>query len=844
MAAQSIGVRIALEGAGDYVRDLKTIIQETKTLKTELELASRIKNPFERSTTMKGVLTSEISAQEEKVRLLREAYDQAENSTGKFSEKTLKARDALDKAEIALDSMKTQLRDLPNGLEMAGDDILKGAEKYTAAGNEFKMAAQPFWGATGAVVAGLITSAKITAEFEQQMAAVKAVTNATEEDMEALVSTARQLGESTKFKAVEAGEAFEYLGRAGFDAQQSIAMADSVLALAAADAIGFGDAANVTANMMHIFGLAVDDLAQTQENAAHVADVLAQASRSANTDVLTIAESAKYAAPSFAALGWTIEDMAFAIDLAADYGVKGSQAGTGLRQAFKNLEDPADKVRAAMNKYGITLDDGTGKALTFSQFMDQLRGVFSDLEIDVMDANGELKDGEVIMEEYGNSLPITQMEKLQAVAAIFGTRAMPTVLAMIESGADKYDELSEAIYNADGAAKEMQDTMIDTAQGDITILISELQELALSFGELLLPVLRDGLAVAKDVVNRLNEMDEGTRRLILKASLTVAAIAPVLSGIGGIISGIGGMMNVGGHLVKGVGNVIHLISGAGGMVSNLTALKGGMDSATTAAGILSGAKGIGSVIATAAPFVAATGLIIGAGVLVVNNWDSIKEAAKVLGEEIGYHWGNIRSKTSEVWQSVKDTISSAWSGIKDMAGNALRAIGSSVSDLLSGVRNAASSIRSIFSGLVKNAKSWGADLIENFAGNIKNNISRVTGTVKSVAQTVKNYLGFSEPDKGPLSDFHTYMPDMMKLMAQGIKDGIPMIRDAVNSTAYALLPQASYIDLPAAGNSYQTNMGGVTIQVYAQPGQDVDDLAEAIEERLVAMEERRMYAYG
>lgn len=964
MATQSIGVRIGLEGAAEYLRDIKSVTQETKALKSELELASRLKNPFERSSTMKDVLTSEIGAQEEKIKLLREAYEKAADETGNFSEKTMKAKDALNKAEIALDSMQKQLKDLPNGLEMAGDDILKGSEKYTNAGNEFKQAARPFWGATGLVAAGLTAVAKTSMSFEQQMAAVKAVTNASDADMESLTKTARNLGATTKYTATEAGEAFEYLGRAGFDAQQTIAMADSVLALAAADAIDFGEAADVSANMMHIFGLATDDMAQTQKNAARVADTLAQASRSANTDVLTIAETAKYAAPSFAALGWTIEDMAYAIDLAADYGIKGSQAGTGLRQAFKNLEAPTDKILTAMEKYGITLDDGTGKAVSFSNFMDQIRGTFHDLEINVMDASGELKEGEAIMEEYGNSLPITQMEKLQAIADIFGTRAMPTVLAMIEAGSDKYTELGEKIYNAQGAAKEMQDTMIDTAQGDMTILISELQELALTFGELVLPVLRDALDVAKAFVTRLNEMDEGTRKMILKGALVVGAIAPVLSLVGGIFTGIGNIMSVGGHLLKGTGMVIKLITGGGGLLSSLTAAKGGMEAATGAAGLLSGAKGIGSIIATAGPYAAAAGLIIGAGVLVYKNWDEIKLAAKTLAEEVTYHAGRLKEKVSIAWDNLKNNIGKAWNGavekvkqgwieigqnmvanvakalkwgqdfgdnlkkgieskidaikgaaqkigdkIKSFLGHStpeegplknddvwgahlveniasamtgeigtldtaaysasnaikngiLGGVNGTPEDVASALKRTASAItgvesqlvgaansmamklQSAFSSMAQSAKRWGSDLTANMASGITSNMQRLTSAANAAAATVKDRLHFSTPDKGPLKDFGTYMPDMMKLMAKGIRGGIPKVADAVNSAAYAMLPPSAYVDLPETGNSYQTNMGGVQIVINQQPGQDANELAEVLEEKLVALEERRMYAYG
>lgn len=877
MATQSIGVRIALEGAGEYIRNIKTATAETKALKSELELASRLKNPFERATSMKSVLTSEIAAQEEKIKLLADAYNTAEESTGKFSEKTLKARDALDKAEIALDSMKRQLADLPNGLEMAGDDLLKAGDRWSSAGNEFKQAARPFWGATGAAVAGIGAAAKITMSFEQQMATVKAVTNATTEQLEEMSAKARQVGADTKFTATEAAQALEILGRAGFDPYQSISMVDSVMALAAADAISLDEAAGVISNTMKTFGMETHDAAENLKNSANVADVWAQASRSANTNTLELAEAAKYAAPSFSALGWSVEDLAFALDLAAEYGVKGSQAGTGYRQMLVQLEKPTDAVAAAMERYGITLDDGTGKAVTYAQFLEQLRGAFGNLEVDVYDVSGELKDGEAIMQEYADSLPITQMEMLNAIATLFGTRALPEVIAQIQTSDEKFESLKEKIYNANGAAKEMQDIMIDTAEGQMTILISKLQELALSFGEIIIPVLKDVIDIAQQFVDWLNQMDDGTRKLILKSALIVGAVAPVLTAFGSLFTGMGSIISVGGHLFKGMGQIIKLTTGGGGFLSSMLAAKGGMDAATGAAGLLSGAKGIGSIIATAGPYAAAIGLVITAGVLLYKNWDEIKEAGKVLAERLGEHASNIRENLSEAWEAVKTKTSEVWGTIKEAVGTAFDDVVGKASGLVSNIAGvlsgaggisavktaaenlagaiggaitsklsaAAETANKFLGGLVKSATSWGGDIAKNLSTGLENKVSTIKSAVTNAASTIKKRLGFSEPEEGPLSDFHTYMPDMMALMAKGIRDNLPVLRDAVNQAAYAMLPPTPYMDLPDTGyNSNTTNMGGVQIVINQQPGQDADELAEILEQKLVALEERRMYAYG
>ena len=96
-----------------------------------------------------------------------------------------------------------------------------------------------------------------------------------------------------------------------------------------------------------------------------------------------------------------------------------------------------------------------------------------------------------------------------------------------------------------------------------------------------------------------------------------------------------------------------------------------------------------------------------------------------------------------------------------------------------------------FTEIKDNALSWGKDLIDNFIAGIMAKWESLKETVSSVAQTVKDFLGFSEPSKGPLSNFHTYGPDMMENYSNGIKNAQYLVKDAVQSVA---LDVASTLD--------------------------------------------------
>ena len=127
--------------------------------------------------------------------------------------------------------------------------------------------------------------------------------------------------------------------------------------------------------------------------------------------------------------------------------------------------------------------------------------------------------------------------------------------------------------------------------------------------------------------------------------------------------------------------------------------------------------------------------LIAAGVALYLNWDTVKERA------------------SQLWNSLKNTFN-----------------------------NIGASIKNAFQNAVNAAKNWGSDLINNFKAGITSKLSALKSTVSSMASTIKSYLHFSEPDVGPLSDFHTYAPDMMKLFAQGIADNEHLVTDQIEKS--------------------------------------------------------------
>lgn len=236
--------------------------------------------------------------------------------------------------------------------------------------------------------------------------------------------------------------------------------------------------------------------------------------------------------------------------------------------------------------------------------------------------------------------------------------------------------------------------------------------------------------------------------------------------------------------------------------------------------------------------------------LVTGNFTKLKEDASKI-------FSNLGNALSTIWNGISGIASSIWTAIKEHIGN-------TVGRMVDGIKFAIQKIPGIFSdifGRVRNfvtslpgeALRWGRDIIDGIADGIRGAIGKVTGAVKGVADKIRSFLHFSEPDIGPLSDFHTYMPDMMSGLAGGIKAGIPMLQKAAGLAAGAIsgglngtittdgIVGASSGSNYSQGSGNTTNYGATTINVYGAPGQDTETLADKVAEVIFDRVRREAY---
>lgn len=314
-------------------------------------------------------------------------------------------------------------------------------------------------GAVLGVSIGLKDTIETYKDFEAAMSQVQAISGATGSEVTKLTNKAKEMGATTKFTAEESAEAFNYMAMAGWKTEDMLSGIEGILSLAAASGEDLATTSDIVTDALTAFNMKASD-------AGRFSDVLAAAASNANTTVSGMGETFKYAGSMAGALGYSIEDVALMTGLMANTGIKATMAGTALNSIFTRLSTNTNGAADAMSDLGIEFFTSEGNARDLSDVMEELRSATANM---------------------------TAEQKSQLANTIAGTQAQKGLLAILNASEEDYNKLANAINNADGAAANMSETMLDNLQGSITLLQSAVDGVKISFGERLSPYVR-GLA--------------------------------------------------------------------------------------------------------------------------------------------------------------------------------------------------------------------------------------------------------------------------------------------------------------------------------------------------------------
>lgn len=564
------------------------------------------------------------------------------------------------------------MRKMANEAKAAGKSIQN-------AGNTIQNAGKSLTKTVTAPIAGVgIAAVKTAADYESAMSNVKAITGATGNDFKKLEKLGKDLGASTAWSAKECAEAMQYTGMAGWTAADNVKGLKGILDLASASGTDLARTSDIMTDAISAFGYKASD-------SALFADTMTKACTSANVSVETLGESYKYCGAICGTMSYSIDEVTTSLAVMGNMGIKGSQAGTTMKNAISNMAAPTKNMKEAMD----------------------------DLKISITNQDGSMKSwGDVIKNLQTSFKGLTQDQQAAYAKQLFGKESMAGMLAIINTSTKDYNALSDAIKNSGGAANEAAQTQLDNLNGQLTLLKSALEGAAITIGDKLTPYIKTAVGWVQKATDWFNSLSDAQVTSIMKWAGIAAAIGPCILIFGKVVTGVGKAVSIFGRIsgaVAKAGSVIALITSPAGIVI-----------------------GVLAAIAVAA-------------VLVVKNWDKIKPAiANVKAWFVDTFGGTIKTAIN----GFKTVFTAAMNGVKSIMPSVGQFIKNGIAAAMPAVRAIISVLKTMLPAAVKTIKTVIQavlpilqTIIATLSKILPKAIETIKAIIKSISPVIQTVIG-------------------------------------------------------------------------------------------------------
>ena len=668
MAGNIKGITVEIGGDTQKLsKAIKQINTESKTMQNELKQVEKLLKFDPGNTELlaqkQQILTEAITATEERLEALRKANEKAKQqlADGEISQEQYRElqREVI-RAEQELERLEEQAARCNVTLEHAAAVTAEFGNKTTEIGQKIAPAS--------AAVAGLgVAAVKVGMDFDTAMSQVAATMGITAEEIangseayELLRQSAKDAGATTAFSASEAAEALNYLALAGYDAEKASAALVPILNLAAAGSMDLAAASDMVTDSMSALGIEA-----TTENLIHFGDEMVKASQKSNTSVAQLGEAYLTVGGTAKQLAGGTNELATALGILADNGIKGAEGGTALRNIILALTPTTDPAAAAFEELGVSAYDAYGHFRPLKDTLTELNVALADAtqeertyflndmfnKVDLKSVSALLAATATNIDELSVSLEAvgltvektgintTILKKVfketsseeefinkLAQAGITAEQAQVAYIgldAVLNGTSSRFDELSGYIEDSAGAMQDAADTQLANLQGDLTLLQSQLAGIAIDLAEIMMPVLRELASAISNVLTHISNLSDGQKKMIVVAGAVVAALGPLLITIGKLATGISAVISV----------LPVIMSGLSALAPVFTALTGP----------------IGVVIAIIAS------LVLAFTHLWKNN-EEFRDNFKAL-------WSSLTSFSKDILENLKSIFTAAWNGI-------------------------------------------------------------------------------------------------------------------------------------------------------------------------------------
>lgn len=697
MASRIQGITVEIGGDTTKLQNaLKGVNGQIKTTQSQLKDVNKLLKLDPGNTELLAqkhkLLAEAVSETKEKLVTLKTAAEQA-NTALANGEISKEQYDALQREIVETEQDLKNLETQANQSATAVQKIAATGEKFKTVGDNISSAGQKLLPVTAGVTALGTASVTTAANFESSMSQVQATMGITKDamstvngqsvnTMDTLSKLAKKMGAETAFSASECAEALNYLALAGYDTQQMCDTLPTVLNLAAAGDIALADASDMVTDAMSALGMGVDE-------AETMVDQMAKTASTTNTSVAQLGEGILTIGATAKSIKGGTAELNTALGILANNGIKGAEGGTHLRNIILSLQNPTDKAAAQMEALGLSVYDSEGN-------MRSMNDILGDLN--------KSMDG------------MTSAEKSNIISTIFNKTDLSSVNALLANTGETWDSLQKSITDSGGAAQQMADTQLDNLQGQITILKSALEGLAISFGELLMPAIKQIVGWVQKFVDWLNGLSEGTKKTVVTIALLAAALGPVLIVIGKVISAVGTIMTI----VPKIAGVINTVKGAFAAL-NTTMLANPI--------VLI----IAAIAALVAAFIYLWNNCDGFRQFWIDLWENVKQVAITV-------WNAIKAFFSQVWEAIKTIFSTVFEVIKTLVTTYFNLYKTIIETVFNVIKTVITTIWNAIKGVFTTVFNVIKTLVTTYFNIYKTIIQTVLTVIQTVITTVWNTI--------------------------------------------------------------------------------------------------------
>ena len=848
MAKTQIGAVIGIEGAKEYNQAISNIVRVTKEMESEIKLVeAAFKNKYKTVkdvTNLEGKHKQLIDELKNKLKEQKEAQNamnlereraiqKAEDLRAKINLLSVsgeKEADALKKTKIEyeannkhINDLNAKIIDMATAINETNTQIAEHERIIRELPSKYKLVTDAMKSATSEMgemmasvgkkmtaaftvpyVAGMTASIKAAKDWQASFTRVKKTNDEIVDSNGKVLYSYDQLEEELKAVGLVTASSLDDIGSTA-EVLGQLGLATNVIPKATEYIIQLADSTNLAADegasyVATVLNLMNHGLPITAEQVKNLGSAIVYLGNNYNTTEADIAHMAARIAPAAAQLNMTSADVLALSTALSSAQISAEGGGTAITQTLTNI---TKQLAAFRNEEESTLP-------RFAEIAGMSAEEFADAwETKPIEAFDKFITGLSKLDEEG-----------EYTALIFDELGLAGVRQSLSLNALSitHDQLSKAIgdaneqYELGTALANEASKKYETLDAKITQFKNSLQILGDSFGRMFLP--------------SLTKMVEGLTNFVVKLSQMPTWVKQAIVVFGGLIAALGPVVFIGGKILIGMAKLKAAATVLGTTVGAI------VTTALTTIGVIAG--------------VAAA---ITALVLIIKNWDTVKEF--------------IINVASAIWEGIKSVLGAIWDGITTIGSNiwdVLSALGDSIlsgllhlletmvaklilfvlttlpnliGNVVNKVKDMGTNIKNTMTNLVSNAWSWGRDLIGNIISGITSKLSSLWNTISNVASTIWSYLHFSEPEKGPLKDFHTWMPDMMKGLAQGIYDNAYLVEDAIAGVAGTL-------GMGGTTNNY----GGVVINLNVPQGANGQQIVDEIETELANRTMRRKAVFG